>query len=588
VYVRADRLALPVAARYDPATGLVAALLHDPATARTVAADDDHDVLIRDSFEVGSFGDLSAGELGFSYPGSEGTVSYPPMWTAGIGNSQADSPVNPFPAVPTAAATPAESAAGRLAGGWTRRYHEVRDGAGHSYELLTMVLSAESFPRAVRQVWRAAWPVFRPRARQVDLAAVERVSLELLASSVLRDDGGPPGRGPLDAPRGPIGIPTWTDVFTGQPGRLQNSFSIGFVGRNLEVGYVLLRAAGQHGQPCWDKLGRELIDFWVHADGADRGLCHTEWDRDRRRWVDSGFQGVVYLRDQSEARTAVLAAIRWLRSQGQHTEPSWLDWCVSYGRWLIESASPDGALGRSYRLDGTPVDTSGNDGIHAATFLVRLAEVTGEEQYLGMAERVADFYWNTYHSAGTFTGGTLDNPNCYDREAASLAMEAYLALHSATGKPRWLEAARLAADFCETWVVGWDVPMHADGAASQPFFDRSAWSTGLALITLGFSAVDTYLARHAGDFLALASLTGDEHYREVGELLLHNTKQMVQLAGEYGYAADGYQIEHWSIGRGRGYGLNSGWLPWVASSHVLSIWAARAVSAGRQLAQGGS
>jgi hypothetical protein len=27
-----------------------------------------------------------------------------------------------------------------------------------------------------------------------------------------------------------------------------------------------------------------------------------------------------------------------------------------------------------------------------------------------------------------------------------------------------------------------------------------------------------------------------------------------------------------AIGRGRGYGLNSGWLPWVSTSHVLGIW----------------
>lgn len=28
-----------------------------------------------------------------------------------------------------------------------------------------------------------------------------------------------------------------------------------------------------------------------------------------------------------------------------------------------------------------------------------------------------------------------------------------------------------------------------------------------------------------------------------------------------------------AVGRGRGYGLNSGWLPWVSTAHVLGIWA---------------
>jgi uncharacterized protein YyaL (SSP411 family) len=117
-------------------------------------------------------------------------------------------------------------------------------------------------------------------------------------------------------------------------------------------------------------------------------------------------------------------------------------------------------------------------------------------------------------------------------------MEACLALHTATGSARWLGAARLAADFCSSWIVGWDMPMGGG------FYDPSAGSAGLALITLGFSAVDTYLARHTGDYLRLPAATGDRLYRDIAELMLHNTKQMVQLADEYGYAAPGYQIEH--------------------------------------------
>jgi hypothetical protein len=54
-------------------------------------------------------------------------------------------------------------------------------------------------------------------------------------------------------------------------------------------------------------------------------------------------------------------------------------------------------------------------------------------------------------------------------------------------------------------------------------------------------------------------------------MLLRNTKRMVQLAQEYGYAHPGFQIEHWAIGRGRGFGLSSGWLPWVSTSHVIGI-----------------
>lgn len=538
--VREDRLSMPFAAWHDPATGGVAGLFHLDATGETVTEDDLAELVVSAGLGFGAFGDLGAGQLGFVYPGSEGAVSYPPMWTARIGNSQADSPVNPFPLTDQA-----------YPSGWARRYHPVRDGFTHRYELITMVESAASFTEFVQVMWRAAESLRPPRLRRTDLAAVRRSSVDLLASLVRRDAGA-------------IGIPTWIDVFTGQPGKQQDTFSIGFVGRNLEVAYVLLRIGGDEGHGDWVDLAREIIEFWVRQGNG--GLCPVEWDRGRGDWADD----TVFLRDQSEARTAVLSAVRWL---GDRASATWLDWCESYGRWLESHVNDDGSLYRSFRLDGTPVDRSVNDGIHAAAFLSRLHVITRRSGYLAVAERIAEFYWTNFHAVGIFVGGTLDNPNCYDREAASLAMEAYLALCEVTGSPRWRDAAQVAADFCETWIVGWDIPMRAANAGEHAFFDGAAWSAGLGLITLGFSAVDTYLARHVGDFARLAELTGDEHYREVARLLLHNTKQMVQSADEYGYAAPGFQIEHWSIGRGRGYGLNSGWLPWVATSHILSTWA---------------
>jgi hypothetical protein len=583
VLVREDRLALPFAAAYDPAAGIFVAMVHERPDGTTVAADDLAPVLVSDRLGFGSFGDLSAGELGFLFPGSEGTVSYPPMWTTGIGNAQAGSPVNPFPVTAgPRAGTPAEAAGGPDGGGpwrdagWARRYHPVADGFTHALTLRTTAGPAESFPAFVRRAWRLGWAQQPPQTRRADLAAVERISLDLLAASVSG-----PGSGAGDGPLGPIGVPTWIDVFTGQPGRLQNTLSVGFVGRNLEVAYALLRGADRHGQPAWGKLAGELIGSWIATAGGPEGLRHTEWDRVGQAWVDGGQPGTVYLRDQSEAGNALLAAVAWSRAQpGDPERGEWLDWCQAYARWLAAHAGPDGSLGRSYHLDGTPADQSANDGIHAAGFLARLATVTGDHAHANLAERIAAYYWEKFHAAGDFVGGTLDNPNCYDREAATLALDAYLAVHAVTGRPRWLAAAQLAADFCETWIVGWDVPMNAADVTEQPFFDPAAWPAGLGLITLGFSAVDTYLARHVGDFLRLARLTGDVHYADVAELLLHNTKQMVQLGTEYGYRRPGFQIEHWSIGRGRGYGLNSGWLPWVATAHLLGIWAAAEDAAG--------
>lgn len=80
------------------------------------------------------------------------------------------------------------------------------------------------------------------------------------------------------------------------------------------------RAAAELGRPAWDRLAAcSIIDFWVRRSGD--GHCHTAWhrnqrrwadtDHDQRRWTDAGpAEGIVYVRDQSEARSAVVSAVR--------------------------------------------------------------------------------------------------------------------------------------------------------------------------------------------------------------------------------------------------------------------------------------
>jgi hypothetical protein len=121
----------------------------------------------------------------------------------------------------------------------------------------------------------------------------------------------------------------------------------------------------------------------------------------------------------------------------------------------------------------------------------------------------------------------------------------------------------------------WDVPMPLD---DQERFYPSSWTTvGLQIVTTGCSAVDMYLSRSSRLFEELSLLTGDDHYHLVAEILHFNTKGVVQIGsgpyeeGYFGYAEPGFQIEHWGMGRGRGFGLNSGWLPWVSVNHLVDI-----------------
>jgi uncharacterized protein YyaL (SSP411 family) len=208
------------------------------------------------------------------------------------------------------------------------------------------------------------------------------------------------------------------------------------------------------------------------------------------------------------------------RARG-HDHPAWFAWARSYADWLRAHQNPDGSLCRAYDYRGCPLSTATSDGIHAVPFLLEMTRATEDPAYQQVALRLATYLWTTYHRHGEFIGGTLNNPNCYDKEASAMALEAYLHLFAVTGEQQWLQAAEVAAQICETWIILWDIPMPLDDRTGRFYGDVS--TIGLQLITTGFSAVDMYLSRHAADFARLAAWSGDDHYAEISRILTHNT-----------------------------------------------------------------
>ena len=204
-----------------------------------------------------------------------------------------------------------------------------------------------------------------------------------------------------------------------------------------------------------------------------------------------------------------------------------------------------------------------------------LTELTGDPRYSVAAIRAGEYSWASGgQREGRFTGGTIDNPDVIDKEAATLSLEAYLALFDATHDPRWLERARAAADVAETWIYTWNVPMAADDPDAALHWKQGVPTTGVQLIATGHSLVDEYMAFDVGEYAQLARDTGDTHYLAVARLLLHDTLAMTALPGRtYDLMGPGWQQEHWSLAPCRGRGMHRGWLPWVTTSHLHGIMA---------------
>lgn len=529
VLVREDRLAAPLfGARYPD--GVCIAVLHFQPDATTTSFDgadeEGGETLVDERFGVLSLGGTAMRgklEIGAWLPGSEGTVTY------------------------TSGGLPL-----RQVRRWRRRYHPLAPGTRHAYDVAFRLGAHESQQSFVKDAWRWAWRELAPDAEPVDTAAVVESGLELLAGETIVV-----GRA--------YGIPLDLDAVSGAQASPPKGV-MGFVGANTDAAALLLRSGRR-------ELGTQILDAFAElrlrppeAEGFDLRTGSPATYRTFRG------RPAVYARSLAEGCAAALEAWADEAARGVQHE-GWLRWATEGGDWFLDAQRSDGSFPRAWEAGtGRALDESPTATYVAVPFLCSLARATARTQYLDAALNAGAFVWRHGGSVGTFAGATLDNPDVVDKEAAALSLEAFLALHDATGDHSWVDRAVVAADVAETWIYIWNVPMPEDADPAELHWKPSVPTVGQQLIATGVSMCDGFLAVNAAAFARLHELTGDAHYLDVARLVTHGTKAMYPLPGrEFDLAGPGWQQEHWCLAIPRGKGLNRNWLPWVSVAHVKGI-----------------
>jgi hypothetical protein len=493
-----------------------------------------------------------------------------------------------------------------------RRYHPVKAGFSQSYQVGFRFGQGASFRGMERDAWRWAWATLKPQVTRVDVEVVRRALIDHLADHVLTV-------GDLS------GVPFLFDSVTGRPGsyrspllfrRLARSANappmrneltqeraeelakwarglgidldpeaaelelwpkviMGFCSKGIEVADQLLREADRDPSPRGQrmrKFGLAIIDSFIRlvpmSPPAGEGF---------NLWTgkpDCGAAGIFTLRAPSEGMRTLVDVYRREKRQGRE-HPEWLRWCLQFADWMLPQQQEDGSFPRSWQAGtGEVREASGTSSYNPVPLLVRLSEETGQKRYLDSAIRAADYVWANYGSRGVFIGGATDNPNIVDKEAGMLALEAFLALYDATKEPMWLERAKAAGNYDESWIWIWNVPMPLDIQDSDLPWKRGVPTVGVQGITARVAGgVDQYLAWAVPAYAKLYEYTKDEHYLDVARVLLHDTKAMLALPGRtYDLLGPGWQQEHWRMGPGgRGFGAHRTWLPWVSVNHLHGI-----------------
>jgi hypothetical protein len=541
VWIREDRMPAPLmSARFkDGSTLAVLNSAPNGSTTHAEGNDFSHASRADERFLFGSIGaqeDTKTIQLGFLFPSSEGQISY--------GRKSS------------------EHATAHAA--WRRRYHPIKDGFSHRYEVSFRFDQADGFNELMSKSWRWAWQTLQPKANPQNLAAVWRHVVDVIATNTLEF-------------KDRAGTQIISPAIPGQKEREVTKSIMGFIGYALGSAEMML--AGGQIDPT--ERGVELrrkaekaIDTFIRipmAPPSGEGFFHQSGDYATSQ---GGYKidHELFLRCFTDDMKSLMRAYEDEQRAGR-THADWIVWVRQFADWLLAQENPTGGFIRSWMPRTAEVISASPTGsFMVVPFYAQLYRITGEQKYLDVAIRTADFSWNQGQNIGRFVGGTIDNPDVIDKEAATISLEGYLALHDITKDPRWLDRAKAAAAMAETWMYIWNVPMPADSPDAKLQWKKNVPTTGLQLIATGHSLIDAYMAFDVASFAKLYRLTGDRHYLEVATILLHNTKAGIQLPDrDLGLRGPGWQQEHYCFSLPRGIGRHQFWLPWVAVSQLRGM-----------------
>lgn len=432
---------------------------------------------------------------------------------------------------------------------WAKRSHPFKNGIRHQYSVSVLGGEGNGSYEAMRKVWRYFYEKTPPPRISADMERVYEESIRLLDTYCQEYNGA-------------VGLPFWAKVPEGNVCDI--SFQMGFVGQQTMCAYQLMRYGFARQDARKVEKGERMIDFWVKNAAKTSALP--------RVWYDvfpASFKMDYpsYTRTVADGMEGILAAFVLETLNGRQRE-EWKAFCVRYGDWMTENQNGDGSWYRAYDEKGSPVHEGKFNTSNVIRFLVNLYWLTGERKYRDGAVKAGEFCYRTIYLPMQYVGGTADNDNTIDKEAGMIAVYAFLSLFEMEGDRRFLEAAKGAADFCETWTYAWEYPV-------RPYKGNAVFGkvgmTGLSLIATGHSHADVMMAYMSFEYYKLWLYTKEEHYLEFARFIHENTKQTMDWDRKLGHAYPGLVEESGEMALQYHNGLGK-WLPWctIAEMEPLS------------------
>lgn len=373
----------------------------------------------------------------------------------------------------------------------------------------------------------------------------------------------------------------------------------GFTGRQLDIALEMAKERGEY-----LKKSEKVIDFFVNECVMENGWVYSLYDVKDGRPIHSFGDPTAprlhymyydkcagnYLRTMAEPMNDLLAAYLWYKDQGIE-KPMWIKAVKKFADFLISNQNVDGSWYRAYTQEAYPVfmndkkecsEELNDRGRKASTiipviFLCELAKYFPEDtRYLQAAKKAGVYTLIHEGERELYQGGTMDNPNIVDKEAAQYVMAGLYHLYERTGEKIYLSGAKCAAKQFVTWNYIWNAPMQRGTILYEKEF-RTKGMGAINSIWCG-GVVDIYSLFHIRELYMIGRETEDDFLEKMAEMICIATHQIMSYKeDDMGFKDSGMQPEGFGIcAQGMDDGMIQkgdiwGSLGWIYSAGIFGV-----------------
>ncbi len=470
--------------------------------------------------------------------------------------------------------------------GWCYRFHEVGYRHYHEYKVGLVFGETDNFNDALVDAYEKSYLYVDVNKEQVSNKLVYDQTIDCFDKEYVEITS----KGKTSA-----GVP-WVLNVDPEVKKGPYSFQMGFVGQQTSVGAHLYRQGLIENNDTYKHKGETIVNFWTSENIFDKNnqkFPYIWWEGASNTLHGQGSAGyaVIYLRMLCDGLEGILDAYEYGVKNGV-TNSNWLQYVLDVTDNIVDSQNSDGSFNRAFDKDGNIPQyevfgdkSIGYDSADEAKFkintpiviklLCRLYKLTKDTKYYDSARLAAEYsYTHIYEEMGKYVGGTCDNPNVVDKEAAIYAMFGFRSAFELFGDEKYQKAMRHATCCSLSWTLMYDFACPANEKDEQycPYLEGNVMGT--SVIATGHASVDGFSAYIWYDIYKCYEATGNITYKKAAIALQNAVKHLTDYDGSLGWRypcliVEACQVSDFVYRPTDSTG--SLWLPWCSIAQINPI-----------------